>query len=144
MTGQITPFEVRVSQDELDDLRERLARTRWLDEFPGRGWAYGTSQAYLQELCAYWRDGFDWRAAQSRLNQHPQFVTEIDGQDIHFLHIESPEPDAIPLILTHGWPGSTFEFLEAIGPLTDPASFGGAADLGRRAGLPLLSELSGA
>ena len=98
----------------------RLARTRWPDQAPGAAWAVGTDVAWLQALVAYWRDGFDWRAAEARLNAFPQFITEIDGQDIHFLHVRSPEPDALPLILTHGWPGSVVEYLDVFGPLTDP------------------------
>jgi pimeloyl-ACP methyl ester carboxylesterase len=123
--SEIRPFRVEIPQEALDDLRDRLDRVRWTTEVPGPApEAYGVPLAEVRRLARYWRDGFDWRAAQSRLNQHPQFITEIDGQDIHFLHVTSPEPDAIPLILTHGWPGSVVEFLNVIGPLTDPRARG--------------------
>jgi epoxide hydrolase len=122
---QIRPFRVEIPQDSLDDLQARLARVRWASDVPGPGpEEYGVSLASVRKLTEYWRDGFDWRAAEARLNARPQFVTEIDGQDIHFLHVRSPEPDAIPLILTHGWPGSVFEFLNLIGLLSDPRAHG--------------------
>jgi epoxide hydrolase len=92
---------------------------------PGVGWDYGVPIGYVKELAEYWRDGYDWRAAEARLNGFPQFTTEIDGQNVHFLHVRSPEPDALPLILTHGWPGSVAEFLDVIGPLADPRAHGG-------------------
>jgi pimeloyl-ACP methyl ester carboxylesterase len=123
--SEIRSFRVEIPQKSLDDLHERLSRVRWASEVPGPGPEdYGVSLAWVQELTEYWRDRFDWRAAEARLNEHPQFVTEIDGQDVHFLHIESPEPHAIPLILTHGWPGSVVEFLNVIGPLSDPRAHG--------------------
>ncbi|MGW5259462.1 epoxide hydrolase family protein [Microbispora sp. NPDC004025] len=118
-------FRVEIPQADLDDLKRRLAATRWPDELPGVGWDRGVPLAYLKELAEYWRTSYDWRAAERRLNQYPQFVTEIDGTDVHFIHVRSPEPDATPLILTHGWPGSVAEFLDVIGPLTDPAAHGG-------------------
>jgi pimeloyl-ACP methyl ester carboxylesterase len=121
----VQPFEVNIPQEQLDDLRERLARTRWPDELPGVGWSRGVPLGYLKELAEYWRTGYDWREQEMRLNGFPQFVTEIDGTNVHFLHVRSPEPDALPLIVTHGWPGSVVEFLEIIGPLTDPRSHGG-------------------
>lgn len=121
----VQPFEVNIPQEQLDDLRERLARTRWPDELPGVGWSRGVPLGYLKELAEYWRTGYDWREQETRLNGFPQFVTEIDGTNVHFLHVRSPEPDALPLIVTHGWPGSVVEFLEIIGPLTDPRSYGG-------------------
>ena len=117
---EIRPFRVAIAQESLDDLQSRLDRTRWTSDIPGEGPDYGMSLAWVQRLAGYWRDGFDWRAAEARLNACPQFITEIDGQDIHFLHVRSPEPDAVPLILTHGWPGSVVEYLDVIGPLTDP------------------------
>jgi epoxide hydrolase len=120
----IRPFRIGIPQADLDDLRERLHRTRWPDELPGVGWAYGVPLGYLKELAAYWADGYDWHKQEARLNQHPQFTTTIDGANVHFLHIRSPEPDALPLILTHGWPGSVAEFLNVIGPLTDPRAHG--------------------
>ena len=123
--SEIRPFRVEIPRGSLDDLHERLSRVRWASEIPGPSPEdYGVSLAWVQELTEYWRDSFDWRAAEARLNEHPQFVTEIDGQDVHFLHVESPEPDAVPLILTHGWPGSVVEFLNVIGPLTDPRAHG--------------------
>jgi epoxide hydrolase len=121
----IRPFRIDVPQADLDDLRDRLRRTRWPDELPGVGWTRGVPLAYLKELAAYWADGYDWRKQEARLNQLPQFTTTIDGQNIHFLHVPSPEPDALPLLLTHGWPGSIVEFLNIIGPLTDPRAHGG-------------------
>ena len=127
MASEITPFEVHVPQEELDDLRERLARTRWLDEFPGSGWSYGTSGQYLQELCAYWRTGFDWRACEARLNSFGQVAMDVDGQRISAIHARSPEPGALPLLLVHGWPGSVFEFEKVVEPLRDPVRYGGRA-----------------
>jgi epoxide hydrolase len=122
---EIRPFRIDVPQADLDDLRDRLARTRWPDELPDVGWRRGVPLGYLKELAAYWRDGYDWRKHESRLNEHPQFTTTIDGANVHFLHVRSPEPDALPLIVTHGWPGSIVEFLDIIGPLADPRAHGG-------------------
>src|SRR6266566_1321616 len=121
---EIRPFRVAISQESLDDLRNRLDRTRWTSDIPGEGPDYGVDLAWVRRLAGYWRDGYDWRAAEARLNAYPQFITGIDGQDIHFLHVRSPEPDALPLILTHGWPGSVVEYLDVIGPLTDPRAHG--------------------
>ncbi|MET8627422.1 epoxide hydrolase family protein [Kitasatospora sp. NPDC004669] len=120
----IHPFRIAVPESDLEDLRRRLDRTRWPDELPGVGWAYGIPRDYLMELTRYWRHEYDWRAAEARLNQWPQFTTTIDGANIHFLHVRSPEPDAVPLLLSHGWPGSIVEFAELIGPLTDPRAHG--------------------
>ncbi|WP_336245652.1 epoxide hydrolase family protein [Nonomuraea sp. SYSU D8015] len=122
---QIRPFHIDIPQAQLDDLHTRLDLTRWPDELPGAGWAYGTSLPYLRDLTGYWRNVYDWREQEAALNELPQFVTEIDGARVHFLHIRSPEPDAVPLILTHGWPGSIVEFLGLIGPLSDPRAHGG-------------------
>jgi pimeloyl-ACP methyl ester carboxylesterase len=122
---EIRPFRIDVPQADLDDLRDRLARTRWPDELPRVGWDYGIPLAYLRELAEYWRTRYDWRAAEKRLNEFPQFTTTIDGATVHFLHVRSPEPDALPLVVTHGWPGSIVEFQEIIGPLTDPRAHGG-------------------
>ena len=122
----IEPFTIEIPQASLDDLCRRLDQTRWPSELPGAEWSRGVPVAYLQQLTAYWRGGYDWRAQEARLNQIPQFTTEIDGQTIHFLHVKSPEPDALPLLLTHGWPGSFVEFLEVLGPLSDPRSHGGS------------------
>jgi len=121
----IKPFKIDIPQIDLDDLHERLARTRWPDELPGVGWSRGVPLGYLKELADYWRTRYDWRKHEASLNQFPQFTTEIDGANIHFLHVRSPEPNAFPLILTHGWPGSIVEFLDVIGPLSDPRSHGG-------------------
>ncbi|HYQ70262.1 epoxide hydrolase [Actinophytocola sp.] len=119
------PFRIETPQSELDDLNSRLARTRWPDEIPGMGWARGVPAAYLKELAEYWRTEFDWRAMESRLNELPQFVTEIDGANVHFVHVTSPEPGARPLLITPGWPSSFVEYLDVIGPLTDPRAHGG-------------------
>jgi pimeloyl-ACP methyl ester carboxylesterase len=124
---RIHRFEIDVPQAQLDDLRSRLAATRWPDELPGVGWSYGVPVGYAKELAEHWRTGFDWRAAEARLNAFPQYTTMIDGQNVHFLHVRSPEPGALPLIVTHGWPGSVAEFLKIIGPLTDPVAHGGDA-----------------
>ncbi|TWP45004.1 epoxide hydrolase [Lentzea tibetensis] len=116
---EITPFRIDVPQSDLDDLRARLANARWPEEdLPGVGWSYGIPVSYLRPLAEYWRDGYDWRAAEARLNELPQFTTEIDGQRIHFAHVRSAKEDALPLILTHGWPGSFVEFLDVIEPLS--------------------------
>ena len=120
----LRPFTAAVSQESLDDLKHRLDRVRWTSDIPGSGSDYGVSLPWLQRLVTYWRDGYDWRSFEARLNSHPQYRTEIDGQDIHFLHVRSPEPGALPLILTHGWPGSVAEYLDVIGPLTDPRAHG--------------------
>src|SRR5690349_13816452 len=121
------PFTVDIPQAALEDLQDRLGRTRWPAEGPPVGWSRGVPLNYLRELVEYWHTGYDWRVNEAALNQWPQFVTEIDGQPIHFLHVRSPEPDALPLIITHGWPSSPVEFLKVIGPLTNPRSYGGAA-----------------
>ncbi|MET7888347.1 epoxide hydrolase family protein [Streptomyces avermitilis] len=123
--AEIQPFHLDFPQRDLDDLHRRLDGTRWPDELPGVGWAYGIPRDYLQELVRYWRHAYDWRAAEALLNAWPQFTTEIDGATVHFAHIRSPEPDATPLIMTHGWPGSIVEFLDVVGPLTDPRAHGG-------------------
>ncbi|WP_410582967.1 epoxide hydrolase family protein [Amycolatopsis sp. lyj-108] len=135
---EIKPFRIDIPQAELDDLADRLARVRWANELPADqvtdgvqrgpvtpGWEYGVPLEYVQRLVAYWREGYDWRKWEAKLNEYPQFTTEIDGQNIHFLHVRSPEPDATPLILTHGWPNSVFEYLDLIDRLTDPRSHDG-------------------
>lgn len=121
---EIRPFRVEVPQADLDDLRDRLARTRWPDELPGVGWSRGVPLGYIRQLAEYWRTGYDWRRQEAALNRFPQFTTTIDGQTIHFLHVRSPEPDALPLIITHGYPGSIVEFLNVAGPLADPREHG--------------------
>ena len=121
----IREFTVDIPQPALDDLQARLERTRWPDELPGADWDYGVPLEYVRRLADRWRDGYDWRAWEARLNELPQFTTTIDGQNVHFIHVRSPAPDALPLIATHGWPGSIVEYLDVIGPLTDPAAHGG-------------------
>ncbi|MEW9701238.1 epoxide hydrolase family protein [Paenibacillus sp. SI8] len=121
----IRPFRIAIPQSELDDLHNRLSHTRWPDELPGVGERYGAALGHIKELAEYWRTSYDWRKQEERLNEFPQFTTTIDGANIHFLHIRSSEPDAIPLILNHGWPGSIIEFLDVIGPLTNPRAYGG-------------------
>lgn len=122
---QIREFRIEIPEEDLDDLRARLARTRWPDQPDGAGWDYGIPLDYVRDLAEYWRTGYDWRAHERKLNEFPQFTTVIDGQRVHFLHVRSPEPDALPLVMTHGWPGSFVEFTEVIGPLTDPRAHGG-------------------
>jgi pimeloyl-ACP methyl ester carboxylesterase len=119
------PFRIDIPQADLDDLRDRLARTRWPDELPGVGWSYGVNKDYLIELVQYWHTGYDWREQEARLNKVPQFTTPIDGQNVHFLHVRSSEPNATPLIITHGWPSTPYDFLDILGPLTDPHAHGG-------------------
>ena len=123
----ITPFRIDIAEQELADLAIRLERTRWPGGLPGTGWSDGVARRRVTQLAAYWRDRFDWRAQEARLNQFPQFTTVIDGQRIHFLHVRSAERGAFPLVLTHGWPGSVAEFAEVIEPLTDPRRYGGEA-----------------
>jgi pimeloyl-ACP methyl ester carboxylesterase len=123
--AEIRPFRIEIPQGDLDDLLDRLDRTRWPDEIPGAGWDRGVPLGYLKELAEHWRTSYDWREHEAELNGFPQFATTIDGQNVHFLHVRSPEPGAFPLILSHGWPGSVVEFLDVIGPLTDPRSHGG-------------------
>jgi pimeloyl-ACP methyl ester carboxylesterase len=127
MSHSVRPFTIAVPDAVIDDLRDRLARTRWPDQIPGSGWDYGTDLDTLQQLCEYWRTEYDWRAAERELNQWPQFTTEIDDIHLHFLHVRSPHAGAIPLCITHGWPGSVAEFTEIIGRLTDPTAHGGDA-----------------
>jgi hypothetical protein len=121
----IQPFRIDIPQADLDDLRDRLGRARWPSELPGVGWSRGVPLDYLKQLADYWRTTYDWRTHEALLNTFPQFTTTIDGQNLHFLHVRSPEPNALPLIITHGWPGSIAEFLTIIGPLTDPRAHGG-------------------
>jgi pimeloyl-ACP methyl ester carboxylesterase len=123
--ASIKPFKINVPQADLDDLQERLKRTRWPDELPGIGWRRGVPLDYLKKLAEYWRAKYDWHKHVAKLNEFPQFTTDIEGQTIHFLHVPSPEPDALPLILIHSWPGSIVEFQRLIGPLTDPRAHGG-------------------
>jgi microsomal epoxide hydrolase len=124
MSDAVERMRIEVPEEVLEDLRRRLAATRFPDQIPGSGWDYGTDAAYLRELVAYWRDKYDWRAQELLLNRFDHFRTRIDGQDVHFLHARSPRDDAFPLLVTHGWPGSVYEFHKIIGPLTDPAAHG--------------------
>ena len=121
----ILPFEIQVSDAAIEDLQRRLASTRMPDQLAQTSWEYGTDSSYLAELLSYWQNDFDWREQESQLNQFDQFKTEIDGLDMHFIHQRSENPDAIPLMVVHGWPGSVAEFTKIIGPLTDPVAHGG-------------------
>jgi pimeloyl-ACP methyl ester carboxylesterase len=127
MSEEIVPFRVNVPDTVLDGLRSRLRDTRWPEREVVEDWSQGAPLAYIQEVCRYWAEKYDWRAREARLNEFPQFRTEIDGLGIHFLHVKSPNPNALPLVITHGWPGSVVEFLEVIRPLSDPTAFGGDA-----------------
>ncbi|MDX1884180.1 epoxide hydrolase [Mycolicibacterium sp. 120270] len=122
--SSLEPFRIAIPDADVADLKRRLAATRWPEQLPGTPWQRGVPVDYLRGLADYWADGFDWRAQEAELNSHPQFRTQIDGQTIHFLHVESPEPTARPLILLHGWPGSVVEFLDIIGPLSNPRAHG--------------------
>ncbi|HEX3431481.1 MAG TPA: epoxide hydrolase [Rhizomicrobium sp.] len=124
----VYPFHIEIPDGALADLKERLSRTRWPDAMEGGGWRYGTDLEFLKALTSWWRDRFDWRAAEARLNAFPQFVAEIDGIDVHFLHAKGKGPDPLPLIITHGWPSSVAEFTKLIPLLTDPESHGGRAE----------------
>ena len=119
------PFELKIPDTAIQDLRERLGRTRFPDQAPGEPWAYGTDLAWMRELVEYWQTKFNWRAQEARLNAFPQFKVELAGVDIHYLHVQGKGPNPMPLLLSHGWPGSVFEFLVLIPMLTDPARFGG-------------------
>jgi len=127
MSDEITPFRIEASDAELDDLRRRLQATRWPEPEPVEDWSQGIPLAYVQEVCAYWAEKYDWRAREARLNEFPQFKTKIQGLDIHFAHVRSPHEDALPLVISHGWPGSIVEFHKVIGPLADPTRHGGDA-----------------
>jgi epoxide hydrolase len=123
--SELRPFRAELPQADLDDLHARLARVRWPDELPAAAWRYGVPLEYVRELVEHWRTAFDWRDQEARLNAHPQFTTTIDGESVHFVHVRSPEPDALALICTHGWPMSVFEYLDLIGPLSDPRTHDG-------------------
>ncbi|MDR2858200.1 MAG: epoxide hydrolase 1 [Novosphingobium sp.] len=124
----IRPFTLAVPQERIDDLHRRLDATRWPERETVGDWSQGTPLAVLQDLAGYWRSGYDWRRCEARLNGLGQFIAGIDGLDIHFLHVRSPHADALPLLITHGWPGSVIEFLRVIAPLTDPVAHGGRAE----------------
>ena len=127
MSDEIRDFRVEIGQAELDDLQQRLAMTRFPEAETVDDWSQGIPLDYVRSVAEYWRDDYDWRRCETLLNQYPHYLTEIDGVDIHFMHIRSPEPSARPLIMTHGWPGSIIEFMDVIGPLTDPVNHGGDA-----------------
>src|SRR5665213_3390392 len=127
MSESIRPFRFAVSDAAIADLHQRIERTRWPDEVNDPAWGYGVSMDYLRGLTQYWRSQYDWRAAESRINALPQYLTAIDGLDLHFVHCRSAHSNATPLLITHGWPGSIVEFMELIPRLTDPERFGGAA-----------------
>ncbi len=127
MNDNIKPFELAVPESELDDLRRRLKATRWPDAETLGDWSQGVPLAYMQEICRYWAKDYDWRRCEAMLNSWPQYRTEVDGLDIHFLHVPSPHKEALPLVITHGWPGSVIEFHKVIGSLSDPVSYGGQA-----------------
>jgi len=122
-----TPFEVAIPQQRLDELRKRLAGTRWAPEPGGGDWSFGVPGAWLRELAGYWADGFDWRSQEASLNRVPHFRVELDGIPVHFVHVRGQGPDPVPLILTHGWPWTFWDYAKVIGPLTDPVAHGGDA-----------------
>ena len=124
MGAAITPFRIAASDEQLADLKRRLLATRWPDKEPVSDWSQGMPLAYTQELCAYWATQYDWRAREARLNRFDQFKTVVDGVEIHFIHVRSKHADALPLLITHGWPGSIAEFHKIIEPLSDPTAHG--------------------
>src|SRR5215212_11685405 len=124
----IRPFRINVPEEALVDLRRRIEMTRWPEKETVADQSQGVQLAKMRELARYWATDYDWRKAEEKLNAYPQFVTTIDGLDIHFIHVRSHHPNAMPLIITHGWPGSVLEQIKLIGPLTDPAAHGGKAE----------------
>jgi pimeloyl-ACP methyl ester carboxylesterase len=128
MSEEISPFKVHVSDAELDDLKRRLRATRWPEKETVDDWSQGAPLAYVKDVCRYWAEKYDWRKTEARLNALPQFRTELDGLDIHYLHVRSPHDGAVPLVMTHGWPGSIVEFLKVLPMLTDPTKYGGEAE----------------
>ncbi len=127
MSDRIEPFRIAATDDQLDDLRRRLRTTRFPERECVDDWSQGIPLAYVQELCAYWAEKYDWRAREARLNRFAQFKTELDGLDFHFVHVRSPHANAMPLVMSHGWPGSIVEFQKVIEPLTNPTAHGGDA-----------------
>ncbi len=127
MSDAITPFRIAIDEAALTDLRARLRNTRWPDKELVEDWSQGAPLAWIQEICGYWAETYDWRTREAALNRFDQFMTTIDAQAVHFIHARSPHPDAMPLIITHGWPGSIVEFHKVIEPLTNPTAFGGDA-----------------
>ena len=128
LNAQISEFTIDIPDADIEDLKRRLDRTRWPDQIPGTEWRYGAKTEYIRSLCDYWRNQYDWRKHEARLNRFPQFKTEIAGIDIHFVHVQSKHADATPLLISHGWPGSFVEFLHVIDPLVNPEAHGGTAD----------------
>ena len=126
--SEITPFEINISDEEIADLKQRLANTRWANKETVDDWEQGIPLAYVQEVAEYWQNDYDWKEREALLNRFPQFMTNINGLDIHFIHVKSPEENATPLIMTHGWPGSIVEFQKVIEPLTNPVAHGGKAE----------------
>ena len=124
MTDTITPFTIRVSDEIIDDLKRRLRTTRWPEAEPVDDWSQGVPLAWIQEVCRYWAEDYDWRAREAALNRFDHFTTELAGLDIHFIHQRSPHRDALPLLITHGWPGSVVEFHKVIEPFVDPTAYG--------------------
>jgi len=127
-SNKVLPFKVNFSKRELDDLKHRIRETRWPDKETVNDQSQGVQLATMQKLARYWATDYDWRKAEAKLNALPQFKTNIDGLDIYFIHVRSKVPNALPIIITHGWPGSIFEELKLIGPLTDPVAYGGKAE----------------
>lgn len=125
VASELEPFEIKFSDTGLEDLKQRLKRTRWPGSAPSDDWSYGVPVEYMQSFVDYWANDYDWRKVEAELNRYDQYLTEIDGLDIHFLHVKSPHEEATPLLLVHGWPGSFVEFREIIKPLTDPVAYGG-------------------
>ncbi len=125
---EIQPFHVEIPEEQMDDLRRRIAATRWPSKELAPDRSQGVQLAPLQELARYWATDYDWRKAEAKLNALPEFTTEIDGVEIHFIHVRSPHENALPLVMTHGWPGSVIELLETVGPLTDPTAHGGTPE----------------
>ena len=123
----IEPFEIQVSDKALDDLRQRLSVARWPPETPGAPWHYGTDRAYLEELVAYWRDDYDWRDHERALNEFDHYITAVEGQRLHFVHQRAADPDSLPLLMTHGWPGTVWEMLPSVMALNEPTQHGGEA-----------------
>jgi microsomal epoxide hydrolase len=125
MPATPVPFTIAVPEEVLDDLRQRLAATRWPDEIPDTGWQYGSNLAYIKDLIAYWQHGYDWRAQERRLNELAQYRVQLDDITLHYIHQPGVGPNPLPLLISHGWPGSIYEFVNIIGPLSDPARYGG-------------------
>jgi epoxide hydrolase len=125
--SDVRPFRFEIPDSALNELKRRLAETRWPERETPKDWSQGVPLAYTQEVCEYWRTRYDWRRCEARLNALPEFITTIDGVDIQFIHLRSKHEHALPMIVTHGWPGSVIEFLKVLGPLTDPTAHGGDA-----------------